>query len=93
MTFHYSLFLSREAHPASPTNPLFMQQCDAAEKCKPLGIGWGKLQTKKGLILPYIKYPYPLNYKLARKGFSAVVASFCRIKNISFASPPYLHSG
>jgi hypothetical protein len=36
-----------------------MRQCDAAaEKRKPLGIGWGKLQTKKGLILPYIKYQF-----------------------------------
>jgi len=35
-----------------------MRQCDAAEKLKPLGIGWGKLQTKKGLILPYIKYQF-----------------------------------
>ncbi|CAL0314975.1 unnamed protein product [Lupinus luteus] len=55
MAFHYSLFLSGEGCSSSPADPLFMRQCDAAEKRKPLGIGWGKLQTKKGLLLPYIK--------------------------------------
>ena len=54
MAFHYSLFLSREGSSSSPADPLFMWQCDAAER-KPLGIGWGKLQTKKGLLLPYMK--------------------------------------
>ncbi|KAE9584261.1 hypothetical protein Lalb_Chr00c29g0408221 (mitochondrion) [Lupinus albus] len=59
MAFHSSLFLSGEGCSSSPADPLFMRrkrkQCDAAEKRKPLGIGWGKLQTKKGLLLPYIK--------------------------------------
>ncbi|WVY89125.1 hypothetical protein V8G54_037906 (chloroplast) [Vigna mungo] len=36
MAFHYSLFLSREGSSSSPADPLFMWQCDAAER-KPLG--------------------------------------------------------
>ena len=82
MAFHYSLFLSREGCSSSPADPLFMRQCDAAEKRKPLGIGWGKLQTKQKRALFFLilnisfrkGHPYPLNYKLARNGFSAVVA-------------------
>lgn len=104
MAFHYSLFLSREGCSSSPADPLFMRQCDAAEKRKPLGIGWGKLQTKQKRALFFLilnisfrkGHPYPLNYKLARNGFSAVVACcffFCRLENLSFASPPCLHSG
>lgn len=44
-----------------------MRQCDAAEKRKPLGIGWGKLQTKKGLILPYIKSKFEKGASLPPK--------------------------
>lgn len=50
-----------------------MRQCDAAEKRKPLGIGWGKLQKRAFFFLilniSFRKgHPYPLNYKLARNG-------------------------
>ncbi|KAL2331212.1 hypothetical protein Fmac_018793 [Flemingia macrophylla] len=47
MAFHYSLFLSREGRSSSPADPLFMRQCDAAEKRKPLGLDMPRILLKE----------------------------------------------
>lgn len=79
MAFHYSLFLSREAHPAQRIHCL----CGSAMLLKngspQVQVGENSKQ-KRALFFLILNisfrkgHPYPLNYKLARNGFSAVVA-------------------
>ena len=100
MAFDYS-FPEKVAHPAQRIHCL----CGSAMQLKNVSpfllVRLGKT-PKLGFrkkSLPYIiliKYklkghPY-LNYKLARNGFSAVVACCLQARNLSFASPPCLHS-
>lgn len=92
MAFHYSLFLSREAHPAQRIH------CLCGSAMLPSALRGENSKQKRALFFLILNisfrkgHPYPLNYKLARKG-RCCFFFFCRLENLSFASPPCLHSG
>jgi len=73
-----------------------MRQCDAAEKRKPLFLSWGKLQKASLIFNISLRkgHPYytPKLQASAQRLKSRCCLAACRLENLSFASPPCLHS-